>query len=137
MISEEDKNRARLHLGYGQVQQSATFLLGVPAAVQTAFMAEGAWARILPSAEAMFRKALDQLDVLYEQIFESYANLDAVKVGNIELNTRQHEQLLEKYRFFQGTVANMLQIPVNPFDQRPGVGAGYGGGGGLNVSVQH
>lgn len=135
-ISEHDKNRCRVHLGYGQVQQSSTFVLGVPAAVQTAFMIEGTWARILPSAEKQFISTLDRLDQIYERIFESVDNLDAKKVGNIELNDRQFQQLLERYRFFQGVVANSLQIPPNPFDQRFS-GYGDGGAGGMNIPVNH
>lgn len=133
MISEVDKNRCRRHLGYGKVQQSATFQLGVPAGVQTAFMVEGTWARILPSAEKDFRETLDRLDATAAQIFDSQGDLEVSKVGNIELNDKMFERLVQRYQFWQGELANMLQIPPNPFDQRF---AGYGrGGGGINVPV--
>jgi hypothetical protein len=118
------------------VQQSATFQLGVPAAVETAFMVEGTWNRILPSAEGHFRQTLDKLDKLECEILESDEDLRAKKMGDIELNDKLFEQLLQRYRHWQGQLANMLQIAPNPFDQRPGLGQGYGGGGPMNVPVQ-
>lgn len=138
MISERDRGRARAHLGYGQVQQASTFLLGVPAGVETAFMVEATWARILPSAEKMFCDLLDKLDDVETIIFEDTPNVAAKKIGNIELNDGQFAMLLQRYRYWQGAVANMIQVPPNPFDQRPGLGLGYNGaGGGINVPVQN
>lgn len=135
MISEEDKVRARGHMGYGGVQESSTFVLGVPAAVQTAFMIEGAWSRILPSHERAFSDLLDKLDEIECQVMGNTGNLATLKVGNIEMNPREFEQLLERYRYWQGKLSNMLQVPPNPFDSRPLLSGA--GGGGLNVPVQH
>lgn len=133
-ISEENKNRIRRHLGYGGVQQAATFLLGTPAAVETAFMVEGSYARILPSAELMLYRMLDRLDEIETMIFESAGSIEASEVGNIKLRDDAMEKFVQRYGFFQGEVANLLQIPVNPFDQRF---RGYGGGGGINVSISN
>lgn len=135
MISEEDKVRGRHHLGYGGVQEAATFVLGVPAAVQTAFMIEGAWSRILPSTEHLFRNLLDRLDGIECQLLEDQPNLAATAVGEIKLNGKEFEMLLQQYRHWQGALANMLQVPPNPFDQRPLLGSGYGGGGSMNVPM--
>jgi hypothetical protein len=136
-IAEADKVRARGHLGYGGVQQSATFLLGVPAAVQTAFMVEGTWARILPSHEARFRQLLDNMDGIEAQMLDDQGDYAAEQVGSIKVNLREFDMLIRQYRYWQGALANMLQIAPNPFDQRIGLGMGYNGGGGMNVSVMH
>jgi hypothetical protein len=133
-VTEHDRNRARKHLGYGQVQAAATFVLGVPAAVETAFMIEGAFDRILPSAESFFREVLDKLDETGRQIFESQSSIEAKKIGNIEINDKMFEQLVQRYQYWQGELANMLQVPPNPFDQRF---RGYGGGAGINISVSN
>jgi hypothetical protein len=135
MLSEQDKIRARHHLGYGMVQAAATFQLGVPAAVQTAFMVEGTWNRILPSAEDHFRRLLDRMDKIECLIEDNDDDLAAEKVGEITVNLKMFEMLLERYRHWQGALGNMLQIAPNPFDQRPLLGQGYGGGGGMNVPV--
>lgn len=133
-ITEHDRNRARKALGYGQVQASATFVLGVPAAVETSFMIEGAFDRILPSAESFFREVLDKLDETGRQIFESQSSIEAKKIGTIEINDKMFEQLVQRYQYWQGELANMLQVPPNPFDQRF---RGYGGGAGINIPVSN
>jgi hypothetical protein len=126
VISEENKARARHHLGYGQVQEASTFVLGVPAAVQTAFMIEGTWSRIMASGEEHFCRLLDRLDGIEDQILEDQPNLAAEAVGTIKLNMNEFRMLLQQYSYWQGAVANLLQIPANPFDQRPFVGASGG-----------
>src|SRR5271154_5584017 len=99
MVPESDKVRARRHMGYGAVQESSTFVLGMPAAVQTAFMIEGAWARILPSSEKEFFWLLDKLDDIEAIVFEDTPNTAATKIGNIELNQDQFARLMERYKF--------------------------------------
>jgi hypothetical protein len=41
---------------------------------------------------------------------------------------------VQRYQYWQGELANMLQVPPNPFDQRF---RGYGGGAGINISVSN
>src|ERR1700729_1578567 len=110
MISEQDRVRCRHHLGYGAVQQSATFQLGVPAAVQTAFMIEGTWARILPSSEKLFFNLLDRLDGIERQLIEDQEDIAVEKIGDITINLKEFQMLLQQYKHWQGAVANMLQI---------------------------
>lgn len=133
MITEHDKVRARGHTGYGGVQQSSTFVLGVPAGVQTAFMIEGAWERLLPSMEAEFSKLLDKLDRVECQIEENMEDLAVTKIGDIEINKTEFEQLVQRYQYWQGKLCNLLQVPPNPFDQR--WNAWGGASGSINVSV--
>jgi hypothetical protein len=138
VLTEGEKVRARHHMGYGGVQQAQTFVLGVPAGVQTAFMIEGALNRLMPQSEGFFRDLLARLDGIEAQILGDQENLAAKKVGTIEINTDEFKQLMSQYIHWQGALANMLQVPPNPFDQRPYCGAGYGSsGGGMNVPVQH
>ena len=134
MLTEEDRNRVRHHLGYGEVQSSQTFVLGVPAGVQTQFMVEGAFARILPSAEAGLRKLLDKMDRVEERIEESTEDVEVEAVGNIKINDKAFQRLVTRYLWWQRSVANLFQVTPNPYDQRF---AGYNGGGGINVSVSH
>lgn len=137
MLTEEDKNRCRSHLGYGQVMASQTFVQGVPAGVQTQFVIEGAMTRLLPSAEQMLRKWLDRLDSVEERIDDSTEDVLANKIGNIELNDKALQRLVDRYRYWQGKVCNLLQVQPNPYDQRPYLGMGWGAGSGVNVPVQH
>jgi hypothetical protein len=135
-ISEQDKVRARHHMGYLNVGSASTFSLGIPAAVQTQFTIEGAFSKVLPQAEPLFRKHLDRLDQIEEQIVEDTENVAVNRVDEIELRPDELRQLILRYQYWQGALGNLMGITPNPFDQRLWLGAGYnGGGGGVNVSV--
>ena len=62
MFTDEQKMKARHHLGYLNVGAVSTFVLGVPAALPTLFTVEGAWDKILPEAEILVDKYLCRLD---------------------------------------------------------------------------
>lgn len=134
MITEQDRVRARHHLGYLGVQQASTFLLGVPAGVQTQFVAEAAFTKILPSTEAFFRTLLDRLDALEQQLVDDAPNLAVTKVDEIELNQDEFKRIMKLYAHWQGAVANMLGVPPNPFDQRF---SSWNGSGGINAVVNN
>lgn len=122
-------------MGYLQVQDSQTFVLGVPAGVQTQFMLEGAFGRILPSAEKDLRGLLDRLDRVLERLEESEENEEVDSIGDIHLKDKAFQKLVARYRWWQGMVANLLGVMPNPYDQRF---ASWGGGGsGINVPVRH
>jgi hypothetical protein len=137
MITEQEKVRGRDHLGYANFASQSTFSLGIPAALQTTFMVEGAFTKILPQAEPLFRKTLDRLDQIECQIEENTENVEASEVGEIKLRPDSFKQLIIRYRYWQGKLANMLGVLPNPYDFRPWLGSGYNGGGGVNVSVVH
>lgn len=131
MISEQDRVRARSHMGYLGVGSVSTFSLGIPAGMQTQFMIEGAWDKVLPQHETQFRLLLDRLDRVEEQIDCSIENLAASSLGEITLRGDEFERLLDRYRYWQGKLGNLLGVTPNPFDMR------WRGGGGMNVSVNH
>jgi hypothetical protein len=131
MISERNKARARGHLGYLQVQESATFQLGIPAATQTQFTIELAFTKVLASAEAELNTLLDRLDQIECQIVENTENVELSELGDLKFRTDAFKQVMIRYTYWQGKLANLLGIVPNPFDQRPFFTAG----GGLNVPV--
>lgn len=137
MIGEADKDRARHHLGYLGVQEAATFQLGVPAAVQTQFMIERAWEKVLPSAEPRFVSTLDELDKIECQISGNTENVAVESIGEITMRKDEFKQLIIRYKFWRGSLANLLGIIPNPYDQREWLGMGWNGGGnGVNVRVR-
>lgn len=135
MLTDDEKADIRRHMGYGGVQQASTFDLGVPAPVQTAFLIEGAMQRLLPESEPKLRAYLANLNGIEQQWLDDQQDYAASKVGSIEVNLKEFEDLIKQYKFWQGNVANLLQVQPNPFDMRPGLGQGYAGGGGMNVPV--
>jgi hypothetical protein len=134
MLTEDEKARARGHLGYLQVQQAYTFVLGIPAAVQTQFLIEGAFQRVLPSAEARFRQLLTILDGVEQQLVDNQINLAVEAIDEIHINLKEMKHLLDRYEWWRRELANIMGILPNPFDQRF---AGMAGGGYINTSVSH
>jgi hypothetical protein len=132
MITEAEKVSARSHLGYLNVAQSSTFSLGVPAGVQTEFTIEGAFSRILPQAEPLFRRHLAILDALESQLLENAPNVAVKKIGTIEIDPKAFRQTVEQYRFWGRGLANLMGIAPNPFDQRF---SQWTSGGGINAKV--
>jgi hypothetical protein len=124
-------------MGYLGVGSASTFVLGIPAGVQTQFMIEGAFSRILPSQEGNFRTLLDRMDALEQQIVDDSENVAVDAVDEIKLREDEFEQIIKRYRHWQGALGNMLGVIPNPFDQRPYLGAGWNGGSGINAPVGH
>lgn len=137
MITEEEKMRCRHHLGYPNFASQSTFFLGFPAAIQTQFLIEGAFSKILPVAEWKFRELLGRLDALECQIVDNTENVEAEQVGSIKLREKAFEKVVQRYKWWQGELANMLGVLPNPFDFRGPMGMGYNGGNGINVPVRH
>src|ERR1017187_8195610 len=134
MITEEEKVNARMHTGYLNVAEQSTFSLGIPAGVQTQFVIEGAFKRILPQAEPMFRRHLRILDTQLELILESAENVAVTKLGGIEINPKAFKQMTDQYFWWVNSLCNLMGITANPYDQRRANWNGLSGGG-CNVTV--
>lgn len=133
MLTEDEKVRLRHHFGYLNVTEAQTFVLGVPAAVQTQFMIEGAFNKILPAAENLLRKHLCRMDEIEEHVFGGKDLADVNKTGNVEVNRKRLSELAGYYRIAQQAAANLLGVVPNPFDQRSWVSTGDGG---INAPVR-
>lgn len=133
-LTDEEKIRVRRHLGYLNVTAASTFSLGIPAAMQTQFIIEGAMNRLLPEAYDEVRRLLVILDGVEQQIVEDQELLAVSKVDEIDIRPDEFKQLVKQYLWWQASLANMFGVPPNPFDQRF---ASYSGAGGINVNVQH
>lgn len=135
-LTDLEKIKGRAHLGYLNVQEASTFVLGVPAGVQTQFVIERAFSKIIAAAEPLYRDYITKLDLIEDQIVENTENVAVDKVDEISLRADEFQQLVKRYQHWQGALANLLGVPPNPFDQRPYFGVGFNGGGtGLNKSV--
>lgn len=127
MLTEDERVRLRHHMGYLNVQEAQTFVLGVPAAVQTQFLIEGAFDKILPAAENLLRKFLCRMDEIEDHVFGGKDLADVNKTGNVEVNRKRLSELAEYYRIAQKSAANLLGVTPNPFDMREWVSTGAGG----------
>ena len=136
-LSDEEKIKVRHHLGYLNVQEAQTFVLGTPAGVETQFLIEGAMNRLLAGAIPMVREILVKLDHTEEQMLCGQDLVEVNSLGEIQTNMtgqdRAQKQLRQAYQWWRMSLANLLGVPANPFDQRLGV---MGFGGGISVPVR-
>lgn len=130
----EEKARIRHHFAYVNVSAVSTFVLGVPAALQTTFMIEGAWDKILPEAEDLARKLLCRMDQVEEAVFGGIDLADVLETGAVKVNPDRLKELAKYYRIAQQGLANMLGVPPNYFDMRDWVNAGAAGA--INVPMR-
>lgn len=130
--TEEEKAKARGHLGYPNVSEVATFTLGTPAAIETAYLIETAFTKILDAAMPLFRLYLCRCDETECQRFGSQKNLQAQQIGDITPGgAAEQSQLIANYEYWRESLAGLLGVPVNPFDKRRAVAPG-----GINVGVR-
>ena len=127
-LTDDERERCRYHLGYLNTSTAASIHLGIPAASQPLFLLESAMNLLLPSGELRVRSLLAKLDSTEQRIFEAQERLAARKVGEIDLNRDECEQLEGEYRRWQLRLARQFGVSPNPFDPS-------GRGGGINVPV--
>lgn len=134
MLTDDEKRRTRRHLGYTNVAQASTFFLGIPAAMEPMFMLESAMNLLLPAGETEVREALCLLDAEEARIWGNSDALTTTKVDEIQFRDDEFEKRIQRYRFWQGRLANALGLPgANPFDARF-IGLADGG---INRPVSH
>ncbi len=133
MLTNEEKAKLRHHLGYLNVQAAATFQLGIPAAVQTQFMIEGAWDKVLPEAENLLKILLCRMDDVEAEVYGGIDLASVTATGNIQVNPDRLKILAKYYCMAQQGAANLLGVPPNPFDMRDWV---MNASGGISVPVR-
>jgi len=127
-LTEQEKIKCRHHLGFLNVAEASTFVLGTPAAVETQFVIEGAMNRVLEAALPELRRQLQILDSIEEQMVADHELLAVEKIGEITLRKDEQEALVRVYDRWRESLANLLGVYPNPWDKR---------GGGINVPVVH
>ena len=117
-LSETQRIATRHHMGYLQVADAYTFVLGSPASVETTFIIEGAMDRLLEHALPRFLRILDVLDGIECQMVDDLENLAVESLGDIKINLKEQRQLQTNYDYWVASLSNMLGCPRNPFDKR-------------------
>lgn len=131
--TEQEKVRARYHLGYLDVSAVSTYIIGVPAMVQTQFMIERALNALNMPAYPKFQWMLGELDRLECQWLGGSNLAEVNRVDTVEINRERTKEFGQMYSTMRSALANMLGIVPNPFDQRDI----FLGGMGVNVPVNH
>jgi len=117
-LTDDDKSRIRMHMGYPDVRAAASFRVGFPATIETAYLIETAMNEVRIEALSQLRRILDVLDRFDMQDVDDVDAHIASKVGEIELNPDEHRLIDRRYDMWLGRLENLLCVPRNPFDKR-------------------
>ena len=129
-VTPDERVKIRHHLGYLNVAPVMTFVLGSPAAVDAQFMVEGAMDRVLEDALPTLRMLLVRLDQTEAQRGDDQELMAVTSLGSIDIDDREQDKLARNYRYWQGRLANLLGITVNPYSK-----VQDDQGGGMNAPV--
>lgn len=122
-LSEEEKVRIRDHLGFLNSSELSTFVLGLPAGVETQFMIERAMnLYIKESALPMVRQILCELDDLDKSRKAVRSTIGVEAIGGIRMRSPSDAfaELNKEFIRLIGRLANAFGVAPNPFDNRNG-----------------
>jgi len=117
-LTDAEKERARHHLGYPQVQPAASIQWGIPRPIQTAFLVESAMNNIIAAAEPRVRSMLCTLDGLETKLIEAQDYLVAQKLEDITLRDGHPDLLEREYQRWAGRLADLLGVPLYAFSTK-------------------
>lgn len=118
VLNNQEKERARYHLGYLQTQGAASIQFGIPQPLQTLFLVEKAFNIIIAEAVPRVRRILRVMDDIEDQLIESQVRLSAKRLNGIELRDDEPDKLEKEYVRWGYRLANMLGVPVYPYSER-------------------
>lgn len=139
-LTDEEKVKVRHHTGFLNVQEAYTFVLGVPAGVETQFIIEGAMQRVLPAAVPFLQQLIARLDELEELLMCNVDLYEVTALGSMSINSvgKDNAQALNRrnYDMQVASLCNVLGIERNPFDKRMTTVLGSTGTRPLNMRVR-
>ena len=125
VLSEEERERIRYHLGYMATSGAASVQFGIPRPMQTIFLLEQAFGLLQnPYALNRVRRVLDRLDRIEEALESPGVELlYAKKLGELELRDSQagvtSTDLIEReYVRWAKRLADILGVPLYPYSDR-------------------
>lgn len=131
-FTDAQKARIKHFLKYPAWQSVSNGVqLGIPAGAQAMFLVDQAFERLLPGGEASAIADLEQLECIESQLCDARKRFKATKLGDLQVNGREAEQLKGELEFWRQRLSDDLGAPVNPYTLE----YGGGGGGGINARV--
>ena len=122
-LLDTEKARIRAALGYPVTDPVASYQLGIPKPVQTAFLLESSMTLIEENQLPRLRTLLEALDQTEANLMKAQCLLTAQRVGDVELRTgdegKSTPDLLEKeFCRWANRLADMLGVPLYPYSER-------------------
>lgn len=120
-LSEAEKVKIRDHLSYLNTSELSTFVLGLPAGVETQFLIERAMDPFIKeSALPLIRQILCELDDVDAQRSAVRKSITTAAIGGIQLRDPKQalDALDQEFVRLVGRLANAFGVPTMPFDHR-------------------
>lgn len=133
VLSEDEKNRIRHHLGYLITSPVSSIQLGVPRASQPMFLVETAMNSIPEAAVGQVRKYVAVLDGLEDRLIEAVERFAASRLGDIDLRDNETDMIEKEYARWAKRLADDLGVPLNAYSER----FRFAGGVPMNLPVTH
>jgi hypothetical protein len=117
-FTDEQKAKARHHLGYPGVAEAASFGLGTVAGLEFSFLIERAVLKLLPESMPQVEQILCALDTIEAQKLADLELMAVNQIGEIAVNQGEQSQLDKQYNYWAAALSNILTVPRNPYDNR-------------------
>lgn len=122
-LTNEEKARAKYHLGYPTVNPIPGLAFGVSVPLQPLFLVISALDKVEEAMEPKIREILGTLDEIECQLAKQAKRLAVTELGGgLKTNLNAPKQLEELYMQFAGRLADILSVPFYPFSERHKVG---------------
>jgi hypothetical protein len=132
-LTDHEKSRVRLHLGYPLQQANAGLTYGEPINLQSSFLIDRAFGLVSEVSCDMIRKYLQRLDEIEEDLHENREALLARSMEDLQLAPDYMQKMQALYETWQVKLAQILYVPVNP--NFSGLGRPLRGPGVRNLAV--
>lgn len=122
-LTPAEKVKIRRHLAYLNVSELSTYVVGLPAGVETQFLIERAMQTlILGDALPMIREVLCALDALEAQRGQVRASIGVEAIGAIRMRNPVEALAALNQEFVRliGDLSNAFGVGRMPFDHRGG-----------------
>jgi len=118
MLTDQEKERCRYHLGYPEMKAVASLQFGIPRPMQTAFLVELALDNVMTVAEPRVRQILSVMDGIESSLVDAQTRLAAISLGDIKLRQDEPGQLEREYVRWGMRLADILGCPIYPFSTK-------------------
>lgn len=121
VLTAQEKERCRYHLGYLNVQMAGSIQFGLPRPAQTLFILEEAMTQIIAEAMDRVRRLLKVLDDIECRMLSAQGRLAASALGELKIERAgmQEPDLLEKeYHRWASRLADTLGVPLYGYSNR-------------------
>lgn len=130
-FNDEEKARIKHFLSYPDWSSTAASIqMGYPAASQVAFLVDDSFHRLTPGGELSVRRNLCECESIERQMSAARARFKAAKLGKLEHNQRETDNLRDELKYWVQRLASDLGVQTNPYSKFENEGQG-----GVNARV--